>query len=554
MPAEKSSRDAIRHAAEEFVGRLDPLHPPVWDDLEAQGKHLLASLSFSDTYLGFAMVSINNAFWQRPFAAVPFSRRLLLLPKCLSHSTACAGYYDTVGLHCQGCGACHIQALTTRAEALGYQVLVAEGTSSVLLKILDGEADALLGVACLDSLEKSFSQVSGLGIPNVAVPLLTDGCTDTEAELDAVLAYLTAHGEQSDIQPYTCMPLLRETAHCFSEPQLSALLAPYVHCDNTGSLLHATDAIALDWLQHGGKRLRPFITVAAYAVARHGIGVLSPNAEIDELIPVEIRRIALAIEALHKASLVHDDIEDDDAFRYGRETLHRVYGIPPAMNVGDFLVGLGYRLIAGQQEALGTQPIGDILAILANAHLELCRGQGAELLWQRQGGVLHAQDVLAIYALKTAPAFEVAIYAGLRAADCPIDRPRLTQVATYLGEGYQLLNDLTDWQSDDANKVTAGLDVLAARPTLLWAFAQEAGAGARLAELMSARKETEPALIVSEIRRVYTDAGVFAKADRLLATLRRRATEGAEQFAHPAVQELMRFLIRIILQRAPSAQ
>ena len=58
--------------------------------------------------------------------------------------------------------------------------------------------------------------------------------------------------------------------------------------------------------------------------------------------------MALAIEALHKASLVHDDIEDDDEFRYGRPTLHRVHGVAQAVNVGDFLIGLGYRLIAGE--------------------------------------------------------------------------------------------------------------------------------------------------------------------------------------------------------------
>ena len=56
-------------------------------------------------------------------------------------------------------------------------------------------------------------------------------------------------------------------------------------------------------------------------------------------------RVAMAIEAFHKASLVHDDIQDDDLFRYGRETLHRSEGLGPAINIGDYLIGLGYRLV-----------------------------------------------------------------------------------------------------------------------------------------------------------------------------------------------------------------
>ena len=493
------------------------------------------------------MVAISNAFWGRAFAAVPFNRRLLLLPKCLSDVAACTGYYDAIGLHCGGCGACGIFELRRRAEELGYQVLIAEGTSSVLLKILDGEADALLGVACLDSLEKSFAGIAALGIPQLAVPLLRDGCADTEAEVEEILAHLHASGSSTGAQPYSCIPLLRETTRGFADPQLGALLAPYVPQPDAGSaLFSATDDIALDWLRHGGKRLRPFVTIAAYATARHGLAVLARDAEVATLIPPAVRRLALAIEALHKASLVHDDIEDNDAYRYGRETLHRTYGVAPAVNFGDYLVGLGYRLIAGQQQELGSACVADILAHLAAAHLELCRGQGVELLWQRRREPLLPRDVLAIYALKTAPAFEAALFAGLRAADCPIDPQQLKQLATYLGEGYQLLNDLEDWQKDATNKRSSGLDVLSARPTLFFALAQQAGAGARLAELNAGG---DPAAMLSEVRQLYHELGIFTRAEHLLDALRRRAEAQSAQLSPPALCELMTLLTRLILRQ-----
>ena len=548
VPRESAVREAIRRASVEYARRLSPTQPPTRDDLEQCGRDLQSALSLSETLLGFAMVAISNAFWRDVFASVPFARRLLLLPKCLSDASACAAPIDAIGLHCQGCGACEIHALKTRAESLGCQVIVAEGTTSVLMQILEGRADALLGVACLDSLEKSFTRISGLGIPHVAVPLLTDGCIDTEAEIDEILAYLSAHTEQADAQPHSCMPLLRETIRGFNEPLLTELLTPYV--DTGDGLLGATDAIALDWLKDGGKRLRPFVTIAAYAVARYGEDVLSPHAALDGLIPPAIRRLALAIEAMHKASLVHDDIEDDDAFRYGRQTLHRAYGIPPAVNIGDYLVGLGYRLIAGEAERLGSACVADVLAHLAAAHLALCRGQGAELLWQRNAGDPRPRDVLAIYALKTAPAFEVALYTGLRAADCPIDLALLKQIAIYLGEGYQLLNDLEDWQSDDANKRFLGQDVLAARPTLPRAFALEAGAGNELASLATAR-QADPLALVDAVRALYNEYGIFTKAERMLETLHHRALECARRLTPPALQELMTYFIRIILQQRP---
>ncbi len=95
-----------------------------------------------------------------------------------------------------------------------------------------------------------------------------------------------------------------------------------------------------------------------------------------------IKRTAITIETFHKASLVHDDIEDNDAYRYGQETLHHTYGVPTAINVGDYLVSLGYRLIAEDRKSLGSETAADILAYLADAHGRLCEGQGAELIWR----------------------------------------------------------------------------------------------------------------------------------------------------------------------------
>ena len=73
---------------------------------------------------------------------------------------------------------------------------------------------------------------------------------------------------------------------------------------------------------------------------------------------MSVRRAAISIESFHKASLVHDDIQDGDEFRYGQPTLHIAHGVPTAINVGDYLIGLGYRLVSRDTERAGRRDRG----------------------------------------------------------------------------------------------------------------------------------------------------------------------------------------------------
>lgn len=548
-------RAALRERARLVAATLPTTDLPGRETLEAAGGEVLDQLGLPGEYLGFAMVAVDNALWAARYERVPTGRRLLLLPRCLSSSTHCQAETDAAGLHCAGCGHCDLPTLQAEAERLGATVIVAEGTSAVLLKVLEGEADALLGVACLDSLEQSFNRIADLGIAHQTVPLLTDGCCDTTAELDLIRERLAAYTPAPvDPTEHTYLPLLRETFQCFAEDALPGLLDD---CTGpcfptaTADTLAGTDELAREWLRRGGKRLRPFLTLATYAVGKHGAAVSRQGADLPGLVPPGVRRLAIAIEALHKASLVHDDIEDDDPYRYGAPTLHRTHGTPVAINVGDYLVGLGYRLIAGQQAELGTACVADILERLSRAHLQLCCGQGGELLWSRQGGGdLRPLQALRIASLKTAPAFFMALYTGLRAADVDFGEETLQRLAGHLGEGYQTLNDLENWSEPEENKVALGRDALLRRPTILEAFTREAGAGAALDEALRTHREDPEALVLA-VGQLYLDHGAFDRAEQLLGKLRARCLDLAGQFAPPALAELLGFLVRNILRPAP---
>src|SRR5690606_10329149 len=132
------------------------------------------------------------------------------------------------------------------------------------------------------------------------------------------------------------------------------------------------------------------------------------------------------------------------------------------INVGDYMIGLGYSLVSREAGSLGPAVVGDILQILSDAHVRLSEGQGAELLWRdARDKQLTSQDALAIYALKTSPAFEAALLSGLRCAGSVEDLSEpLGRFCEHLGIAFQILNDLKDWRGDRDNKLGAGLDTL----------------------------------------------------------------------------------------------
>jgi geranylgeranyl pyrophosphate synthase len=315
----------------------------------------------------------------------------------------------------------------------------------------------------------------------------------------------------------------------------------------------ATEAVAYDFLAAGGKHFRPFITLAAYDAMTGGHGSGPQGADVAARIPDAVKRVALAIEVFHKASLVHDDIEDDDAFRYGHPALHRKWGVPTAINVGDYLIGLGYRLVAAQRGALSADAVADVVAGLGRAHTRLCEGQGAELAWREAPARrLTPLDALKIYALKTAPAFEAALYAGLRlAADARELREPAARFARHLGVGFQILNDLEDWDEHQPNGRTAAGDVLAGRPTVLLALAMEALDAADRGRLRSLI--ADPAAggdeTVAQVRQLYHRAGVYRKASDLIAKHAQRARAVADQVAPPELGRLLHYFVDAIIKR-----
>ena len=551
VPETSALREQIRAEAERYAERLDRSRPFASTEIEHWAHALLGQMGLPEKFLGFAAVMLGNAFWRQQLLAVPFHRRMLLLPHCLKHADRCPAEYDGHGLECEECGACCIADFKVQAETLGYRVLVAEGSPTVLRTIIDGSIDALVGVACLNVLEKAIDKVLIAGIPSYAVPLHSGDCRSTLLDESWVREVLETHQPLPESRTSSYLPLMR-AANVLFDGELERHL-PRVRSgkpEASTSPLAKTERIAFDWLANGGKRFRPFITLATYDAATGGKRLGAGLCETQAAFPDAVSRVAMSIEAFHKASLVHDDIEDDDLYRYGQETLHRKYDLGTAINVGDYLIGVGYRLINSARDELGADAACDILDRMATAHVKLCDGQGAEMAWQSAPDFAIAPlDALKIYALKTAPAFEAALYAGLRMAG-PVDQyeEMIPAFSRHLGVGFQILNDLKDWRGDANNKLVAGQDALALRPTVLLALLTEtANAEQRQSLSETLNGEGPDGLRLGRLRRLLEECHVFDKAEALVDKCRTRAEKLAEAVEPLELQRLLHFLVDTVL-------
>jgi len=209
-------------------------------------------------------------------------------------------------------------------------------------------------------------------------------------------------------------------------------------------------------LEGPGKRLRPALTLAAYAEAG-GQG--------------DATELAAAVEVIHTYSLVHDDLPcmDDDDLRRGRPTVHKVFDVPTATEAGLRMVPLAARFVARGARALGLAPavtgeIGRTLFAAAGAG-GMIGGQVLDL--EGAGRPATFQELVRLHRMKTGAlltaSLEIgAIAAGLGAAA----RGALRGFGAELGLTFQIVDDLLDAvESSERLGKTAGKDAAQGKVT-----------------------------------------------------------------------------------------
>jgi geranylgeranyl pyrophosphate synthase len=180
-------------------------------------------------------------------------------------------------------------------------------------------------------------------------------------------------------------------------------------------------------LSAGGKRLRPRLVLLAY----EAVGGTTP----EYVVP-----LAAAVEIIHTATLVHDDINDHGTLRRGRETVNSRWGGTFALLTGDYMFTKTYEIMAPYPAALN--------AILAKAAIQLVEGETLQIQAARQG-TLDRDTYMEIIARKTAALFVACTELGTRAGNAPDAWiTALSQYAYYLGLAFQITDDVLDLIAD----------------------------------------------------------------------------------------------------------
>jgi octaprenyl-diphosphate synthase len=179
----------------------------------------------------------------------------------------------------------------------------------------------------------------------------------------------------------------------------------------------------------GGKRVRPMLTLIAaqlcgYEGLRH--------------VP-----LAAAVEFIHTATLLHDDVVDESDLRRGLATANAIWGNKASVLVGDFLFSRAFQLMVEDGSL-------EVLAILANASAVIAEGEVAQLTTAHDAETSEAR-YLEVITAKTATLFAAAAQIGAVVAARPAsDTEALRRYGEHLGIAFQLIDDVLDYSAREA--------------------------------------------------------------------------------------------------------
>lgn len=198
-------------------------------------------------------------------------------------------------------------------------------------------------------------------------------------------------------------------------------------------------------LSAGGKRIRPLLVLLSARALDH-----QKQHHVE---------LASAVELIHTATLLHDDVVDSSNLRRGRQTANAIWGNEASVLVGDFLYSRAFQLIVKLQHL-------PILSIFSNATNVIAEGEVLQLINCHNPDTTEA-SYFDVIMRKTAKLFEVATQAG--AALCTDNPDHLSAMQQYglnLGIAFQLIDDALDYNTSDQTGKNMGNDITEGKPTL----------------------------------------------------------------------------------------
>jgi geranylgeranyl diphosphate synthase, type II len=249
----------------------------------------------------------------------------------------------------------------------------------------------------------------------------------------------------------------------------------------------------------GGKRLRPMLTMLAYQLFK---------TDVRKVVPY-----AVAVEAFHNFTLMHDDIMDKAPLRRGEATVHKKWNINTAILSGDVMLVKVYDMLL----TIEPSKLNRVLRAFNKCAAEVCEGQQWDMDYETKETVTEAQYINMIK-LKTAVLLGFSLELGAILADASEgDCIALRQFGTNIGIGFQLKDDLLDAYADPKKfGKQVGGDIIANKKTFLLIKAQEKALGKQKLQLdqwLSAKKFRKQEK-VSAVKALYDSLGIPLLAEK----------------------------------------
>jgi len=273
----------------------------------------------------------------------------------------------------------------------------------------------------------------------------------------------------------------------------------------------------------GGKRLRPLIAMLCTEM-------LGGDYR-------DTREIFLALELIHNATLVHDDIIDGDMYRRGEPSLFSEHGVKKAVLTGDALLSMGlmYASRTGKPEVVGW---------LAETSLKMVQGITMQNQYKRK--LMSVDDYLHMNYLKSGSLFEAAsALGGIMGSNDPADVERLARFGKSFGNAYQIRDDIIDAFTPQDSEKSPNNDLLNGDPSLLLIYAVNSGSidGEDRAKFLSVYRGESRDLEVDLVRRVYKETGSLQKAIDKMQDFSREARNILDYYSESEAKESLNELL-----------
>jgi geranylgeranyl pyrophosphate synthase len=282
-------------------------------------------------------------------------------------------------------------------------------------------------------------------------------------------------------------------------------------------------------LTSGGKRIRPQMSLLAYLAAG--------GENLAEVVPV-----ASAVEMVHTATLVHDDINDHSLTRRGKATVHSVWGRTFALLTGDYLFTKVYELMA---------PYGpEYNIIMANACSRLVEGETLQAA-AAKAGAIDSETYKSIISLKTASLFEASARMGAQLATDKADLIEdLASYAYNLGLTFQIVDDILDIIGDPEEMgKPVGTDLMQGRGVLAVHNGPQPNSGDGSATAVAEAIPQEPVDPIKQMLSGLRESGAVEIARLQAEEMGRRAKVALENIPPSEARTELFELVDLVLRR-----